>query len=240
MATTRELKVTTPLTSGPDVLAVQQRLEALGFDVGTPDGKYGSGTEAAVRAFQQAHQLGVDGVVGANTSKALASAQPGNASAFDKQGVAPPPPHVPPGVRDLLVHWATWGLMNQQHFSYTLGPKRNEMFNRAPGDVSAPIHADCSQFYAACCKWAGVPGTSDSDFTGTLLDKGKLVPQPQPGDCVVWGPGTGEHAAMYVGDGWTIGFGHSPGAPNRVREADMTSWMNQHGFPGVRYLSFVQ
>jgi hypothetical protein len=68
----RELHVTSPLLAGPDVLKVQQRLAALGFSPGVLDGGYGAATAAAVRAFQQASALEVDGVVGAQTRAALA------------------------------------------------------------------------------------------------------------------------------------------------------------------------
>lgn len=58
-------------SSGPDVLALQQRLKDLGFDPNGVDGHFGPGTEAAVRAFQQAKGLGVDGEVGPSTRAAL-------------------------------------------------------------------------------------------------------------------------------------------------------------------------
>jgi len=58
-------------SSGPDVQALQQRLSDLGFDPNGLDGNFGPGTEAAVRAFQAAKGLGVDGKVGANTLAAL-------------------------------------------------------------------------------------------------------------------------------------------------------------------------
>jgi len=58
-------------SSGPDVKALQQRLKDLGFDPNGIDGNFGSGTEKAVRAFQQANGLGVDGKVGPSTSAAL-------------------------------------------------------------------------------------------------------------------------------------------------------------------------
>src|SRR5205814_56918 len=64
-------------SSGPAVLALQQRLKDLGFDPNGVDGNFGPGTEAAVRAFQQAKGLGVDGKVGPNTSAALQAGSAG-------------------------------------------------------------------------------------------------------------------------------------------------------------------
>jgi membrane-bound lytic murein transglycosylase B len=44
---------------------LQERLNAAGFDAGTPDGVFGRRTEAAIRAFQQARGLPVTGVASA-------------------------------------------------------------------------------------------------------------------------------------------------------------------------------
>jgi peptidoglycan hydrolase-like protein with peptidoglycan-binding domain len=57
--------------SGPAVVVLQKALAALHFDVGTPDGDFGSATEDAVIAFQQAHDLKPDGIVGSDTARAL-------------------------------------------------------------------------------------------------------------------------------------------------------------------------
>lgn len=57
--------------SGPAVVALQKALAALQFDVGTPDGNFGSTTEGAVIAFQKAHGLKPDGIVGTDTARAL-------------------------------------------------------------------------------------------------------------------------------------------------------------------------
>jgi peptidoglycan L-alanyl-D-glutamate endopeptidase CwlK len=57
--------------TGADVKRLQAALNAAGFDVGLPDGDFGPATEAAVRAFQVARHLGVDGVAGVMTKAAL-------------------------------------------------------------------------------------------------------------------------------------------------------------------------
>jgi peptidoglycan hydrolase-like protein with peptidoglycan-binding domain len=56
---------------GADVLAIQHLLQHHGQTTAT-DGVFGSGTTSAVRAFQSAKGLGVDGIVGPQTWGALA------------------------------------------------------------------------------------------------------------------------------------------------------------------------
>lgn len=57
---------------GADVLAIQYLLQAAGQTSVPADGVFGSGTTTAVRAFQTARGLGVDGIVGPQTWAALA------------------------------------------------------------------------------------------------------------------------------------------------------------------------
>ncbi|MGE4245496.1 MAG: peptidoglycan-binding protein [Parvibaculaceae bacterium] len=54
-----------------DVLAIQKRLRALGFNPGPLDGRRGKSTKAAIKAFQVANGLASDGIAGPNTRAAL-------------------------------------------------------------------------------------------------------------------------------------------------------------------------
>jgi peptidoglycan hydrolase-like protein with peptidoglycan-binding domain len=65
-----------PGARGEDVERMQRLLSARGHDVGSIDGSFGPRTTAAVRAFQSARGLSVDGVVGPATWRALGAAAP--------------------------------------------------------------------------------------------------------------------------------------------------------------------
>jgi len=60
-------------STGPDVVALQQRLTALGYDTGGENGNFGTSTQTAVTNFQKAKSLAADGVVGRTTWEALAT-----------------------------------------------------------------------------------------------------------------------------------------------------------------------
>ena len=59
-------------SNGPDVKTAQYLLTASGHST-TADGAFGPATATAVRSFQSARGLGVDGIVGARTWSALTS-----------------------------------------------------------------------------------------------------------------------------------------------------------------------
>lgn len=56
---------------GDDVIKIQKRLKQWGYYNGSIDGIFGSGTLAAVKAFQRKNGLVVDGIVGSKTAAAL-------------------------------------------------------------------------------------------------------------------------------------------------------------------------
>ena len=69
----RTLKRTYPCMRGSDVRTLQTMLNALGYRCGRADGVFGDRTQAAVKAFQRANGLKVDGIVGRATKARLMS-----------------------------------------------------------------------------------------------------------------------------------------------------------------------
>ena len=61
-------------SSGDEVKDLQRSLRLAGQDTGPLDGIFGPKTDAAVRAFQEAAGLSVDGIAGPNTVAALEEA----------------------------------------------------------------------------------------------------------------------------------------------------------------------
>ncbi len=59
--------------AGVSVSDLQNALNKAGFDAGSADGKMGKKTKSAIKAFQRAHGLKPDGVVGEKTWKLLQS-----------------------------------------------------------------------------------------------------------------------------------------------------------------------
>ena len=72
-------------SSGDTVRQIQTRLKQWGYYSGAVDGVYGSGTEKAVRYFQQKNGLTVDGKCGAQTLAALgiSAAAPSGSAQLD-------------------------------------------------------------------------------------------------------------------------------------------------------------
>ena len=68
-------------STGSTVSQLQTKLRSMGYYSGNIDGIYGSATETAVRNFQRAGGLTVDGIAGAATLKALSISDGGAAGA---------------------------------------------------------------------------------------------------------------------------------------------------------------
>lgn len=67
---------------GDDVVELQARLQYLSFYKGEIDGKFGYGTQRALRTFQEQYGLPVDGIAGSKTKQMLV-----NNSDFDREWV---------------------------------------------------------------------------------------------------------------------------------------------------------
>lgn len=79
----RPLYLKVPVLRGDDVLALQSRLNALGFDAGREDGIFGRSTYEGVRAFQREYGVMEDGIFGRASHAALMGLRvdrPGTAS----------------------------------------------------------------------------------------------------------------------------------------------------------------
>jgi peptidoglycan hydrolase-like protein with peptidoglycan-binding domain len=85
-----------------EIKKLQESLKAAGYDPGPIDGKMGPLTKEAIKKFQQANGLAVDGIAGSKTKTALAGAKPPAApptapkSGSGKSGGASGTPEAPP------------------------------------------------------------------------------------------------------------------------------------------------
>jgi len=62
-----EKTVTAALNEHPSIKQIQKALLNAGYDIGSVDGKMGKKTREAVKSFQKAHNLKIDGKVGSKT-----------------------------------------------------------------------------------------------------------------------------------------------------------------------------
>jgi len=156
-------------------------------------------------------------------------------------------PHIVPAsdtatTRSQVVAMVHHSLAYAGKFYYSMQSNRSELFHRAKGNFTG-AHADCSQFFCSILHWFGVRGVTDSDWTGTLWDKGKVLTGPKPGCGVIFGARPGEHIAFISekdehGVWWTIGFGHQ-GAPTHVSLPNMKHYFESRGHHGVRYIDLI-
>lgn len=71
-STSSTKKATTSTSNKTDeIKKAQEKLNELGYDCGTPDGKIGKKTTAAIKKFQEDKGLTVDGILGTKTKKEL-------------------------------------------------------------------------------------------------------------------------------------------------------------------------
>jgi len=139
---------------------------------------------------------------------------------------------VHPSKRHRLWAWAHAGLRFHGRMVYTEGLSRGGLFHRKRGDF-AGAHADCSQYAATMAEWAGVAGTTDTDWTGTLAKKGAPVQEAdvKPGHYVFFGAPPYVHMGVMGRKRHVIGFGTQTG-PDRNTLAALVAYFAGIGHPG--------
>ncbi len=185
---------------GSQVSVLQQMLAKAGFDPGGVDGDFGPKTQAAVRRFQAARGLQVDGVVGNQTMAAL------NGSSF-----TPAPRPGPTTITPPTTQPASNADLRQRMLSIAQGEVgHTEASNRNDGSVLKYPHyfgrgseAYCADFVSWVSTQAGKPmnqpyvPTVKNDLVHSGRWKGKS--NPQPGDLVIfdWNhDGQGDHIGI--------------------------------------------
>ena len=167
---------------GSEIAEVQAALSRLGYDV-VPDGAYGPGTAAAVRAFEVANGLEADGVVGPMVYEVL---------------LGRTMPEIHRG-DSALVRRLTSIALQYVGVPYVYGG-------------STPDGFDCSGFVSYVFRQAGIslPRTADDQYlVGTPVSPANL----RTGDLVFFVDDSGElsHVGMYLKDGEFIHASTSTG-----------------------------
>ncbi len=189
------------------VTELQQLLDSHGADVAV-DGDFGADTLAAVKSYQSAHGLSVDGIVGPSTKASL-----------DGSGTGTPPP--PSGsVLSKIISYAQaiengsaetgWGGGRIQYVwggghTGTPGPSTGTCVGDPQSlsctDPSA-VGLDCSGFARWVYDLAYGQDVLGPGATGTQITEMTQVSSPVPGDLVFFGssPSSTEHVGVYIGD----------------------------------------
>ena len=142
-------------------------------------------------------------------------------------------------IRARIVATARWGVANASRIHYA---ETRPIPLPAAGTLPPlSLTTDCSGFVTICYRAAAAPdpngnGYSGAGFTGTLLQRGLRLTVPSPGDVVVYGGGTGHHAALIVSGGTdplTVSHGSEAG-PLLIRVSEERKYQPS----GVTYLRF--
>ena len=179
-------------------LELQKALKARGFDPGDIDGAMGRNTIAAIRAFQAANGLEVDGVAGTNT--------------LAKLGAKPGGPQMPASADPLSSLSMPWFTEAQRAIGVQedTGPGSNPLIigwaRRLRIDYAKDEIAWCGLFVAHCIGLT-LPGEvlpANALGARTWTRFGVPCPVPQPGAIMTFWRGSRDgwqgHVGFYVGE----------------------------------------
>lgn len=146
--------------------------------------------------------------------------------------------------RDLVVRFGRWGIVHNGQIHYA---EVRPIPRVLPGEYpKLPLTTDCSGFVTMAYQYADCPDPNGLNyngqgFTGTLLQHGKKVQKPRPGDIVIYGGGTGNHAALVIAvNGTTMSkiitasHGNESG-PYEISVADEAKFQP----PGITFISHL-
>ncbi len=181
-------------SKGPEVLAVQKDLSALGYYTGHADGVYGAALLRAVESFQGSNDLPDQGYVGPQTIAALNQALPGRVKA-----AATISPHRPSstvfGVVQLALRYRgapyAWGGNSPQNgfdcsgfVQWIFGRFNISLPRTSFAQWSAGVHVPRSQLEPGDLVFFTTQGVF-ANHVGLYLGSGKFISDTAPGQGVV-------------------------------------------------------
>ena len=214
-----------PQDSGDDIKSMQDRLSELGFFEGNSTGYFGNVTLNAVKRFQDANGLSVDGIVGKNTRNIL----------YSGAAVSSPSGNADSGSSDQASSSSSSSASSG--ISRALEIANSQMGKPYSYGSSGPNSFDCSGFVYYCLKNAGIAasrlssaGYSNVSSWDDVSDMNSL----EVGDLVYFKSdksSTVSHIGIYIGGGSMI---HSAPSSGGVSISSMTSGYYARNFLGAK------
>lgn len=213
-----------PGDSGDDIKTMQDRLSDLGYFDAASTGYFGSITTSAVKSFQDANGLSVDGVVGKDTRRVLYSNDVKKGSGSGSSESASSESSSSSGTGNSDVDRMIEIAHTQIGKPYSYGS-------------SGPNSYDCSGFVYYCLKNSGVAASrlSSAGYSGvSRWDTITNVNSLQAGDLVYFKSDKSSsvsHIGIYLGGGSMI---HSAPSSNGVAVSSMSSGYYARNFLGAK------
>ena len=213
-----------PGDSGDDIKTMQDRLSEIGYFDAASTGYFGSITTSAVKSFQDANGLSVDGVVGKDTRRVLYSNDVKKGSGSGSSESASSESSSSSGTGNSDVDRMIEIAHTQIGKPYSYGS-------------SGPNSYDCSGFVYYCLKNSGVAASrlSSAGYSGvSRWDTITNVNSLQAGDLVYFKSDKSSsvsHIGIYLGGGSMI---HSAPSSNGVAVSSMSSGYYARNFLGAK------